>query len=526
MMIVFSPLGLYTTYLGWQQYEILFDALWQTGLLYIGFLMVGYRYLKNVLAPAGSTHHAAEHALNTFLYELAITFLICAVFIYPCVPLEQKGLSFKPVCTIKKGASVSESHIKDSGTTYDEAFADVLTDRVKMPLGFSVLQNYISSLTYGLMKVTGCSDSLQAIQGDLISTYIPHAVRQQAIQFHRQCFLEARSTYLSEPHTDAEKAKIDKILKRHGGEDDLNWMGSKTFRSMYYDTLRAREPVSGFSYALYPNPNFEKASKDDTAVNNHKPTNGYPTCNQWWDQIQSNLVQASEKAGYFDKHLGKIDVTNRVFEYKAKHPFAWGSDLTPQDYIAKVLLQDNRDMQVQSTEALMDPTNNGVGTFVSRGLVNVGQSLKSWTSTPLKREAMMQTLPVMHAFFYFFLIVFTPVVLALSGYSPRALGSICGLFIMAIFVQYIWHLVGFLEHSVIDPLGDNDAVAAMRNMAVLFYYIAPLLLFKLSSHFGGEAGVALSSFMGASKDISNEVAESGATVAKNGARIAVGAYRG
>ena len=51
-MVVFSPLSLYTTYLGWQQYEIIFNALWQTGLLYLGFLMVGFRFLKNVLAPA------------------------------------------------------------------------------------------------------------------------------------------------------------------------------------------------------------------------------------------------------------------------------------------------------------------------------------------------------------------------------------------------------------------------------------------------------------------------------------------
>jgi len=187
-MIVFSPLALYTTYLGWQQYDVLFDALWQTGLLYIGFMMVAHRYLKNVLAPAGSTHHAAEHALNSFLYELTITFLICGLFVYPCVPLEQKGLSFKPMCTMEKGTEVSESHIKDSGTTYDEAFADVLTNEVRMPIGFSLLQNFCSSFSYGLMKVAGCTDSLQSIQGDLISTYIPHELRQQALQFHsRPC---------------------------------------------------------------------------------------------------------------------------------------------------------------------------------------------------------------------------------------------------------------------------------------------------------------------------------------------------
>lgn len=512
-MIVFSPLSLYTTYLGWQQYDVLFDALWQTGILYIGFLTLGYRFLKNILAPAGSTQHAADYALNHFIHELAITFLICAFFVYPCVPLEQKGLSFKPMCTLKP---VTESTIKNSGTTYDEAFADVLTDHVKIPLGFSILQNYFSSLTYGLMKVTGCTDSLQAIQGDLVSTYIPANLRKQALLFHKQCFLEARSAYLNEP---PEASRVDPILKRHGGEEDLNWMGSKTFRTLYYDKLTAREPIAGFLFTQYPNANFQNAAKDDPVIRTHIPTNGYPTCNQWWGKIRTDLVKASEKAGYFDKHLGTIDVANRVHSYILKHKLAWNSDITPEDYIAKVLLQDSRDLQVKSSESLIDPTNNSVGTFVARGLVNVGQNFKSWTSTPLKREAILQTLPVMHAFFYFFLIIFTPLILALSGYSPRALGSLCALFMMAIFLQYIWHLVGFVERSVLDPMGDNDAVAAMRNMAVLFYIIAPGLLLKLSSHFGGDAGAGLSGLMGSAEKTVNDSTEAGNTLVKTGGRM-------
>lgn len=516
-MIVFSPLALYTTFLGWQQYDMLFDALWQTGLLYIGFLTLGYRFLKNVLAPAGATHQAAESALNHFIYELAITFLICAFFVYPCVPLEQKGLSFKPICTLKKGSSVTESTIKSTGTTYDEAFADVLTDKVKIPLGFSILQNYFSSLTYGLMKVTGCTDSLQAIQGDLVSTYLPMRLKQEALKFHKQCFLEARSSYLNDP---PDKSQVDAILKRHAGEEDLNWMGSKTFRTFYYDKITAREPVAGFTYTQYPHPNFQNAAKEDAVIKSHLPVNGYPTCNQWWEKIRTKLVKASEKAGYFDNHIGKIDVANRISNYKAKHKLAWNSDLTPEDYIAKVLLQDSRDLQIRSSENLMDAPSNAVGTMMARGLVNAGQTFKSWTSTPLKREAILQTLPVMQAFFYFFLIIFTPLILALSGYSPRALGSLCGLFLMAIFMQYIWHLVGFVERSVLDPMGENEAVAAMRNMAVLFYIIAPMLLLRLSSHFGGEAGAELSGLLGHAENNANAAAQTSSVLLKTGAKIA------
>lgn len=126
----------------------------------------------------------------------------------------------------------------------------------------------------------------------------------------------------------------------------------------------------------------------------------------------------------------------------------------------------------------------------------------------------------MQGFLYFFLIIITPVVLALSGYNPKALGSICGLFIMTIFIQYLWHLVGYVERSVLDPLGHNDAISAMRNMAVLFYFIAPMLLLRLSSHFGGEAGMALAGMMAAADDHSTKTAESGKQVVVVAAKAA------
>jgi len=161
-----------------------------------------------------------------------------------------------------------------------------------------------------------------------------------------------------------------------------------------------------------------------------------------------------------------------------------------------------------------------MGSFVSRGLINVGQSFKSWTTTPLKREAIMQTLPVMLAFFYFFLIVFTPLVLSLSGYSPRALGSLCGLFFMLIFIQTVWHYASFLERTVVDVLGENDVVAAIRNIAVMIYFIAPVLLLKLSSHFGGDGGAALAGILESSNTAAKESADSGANSVKTGASIA------
>ena len=520
-MIVFSPLSLYTTYLGWQQYDVIFDALWQTGLLYLGFLMLGLRYLKNVLVPAGATKNAAEYALNQFLFELAVMVVVCGFFVYPSVILEQKGLSFKPMCTASTKASRAQASINDTGTTYDESFADVLAHNVRIPLGFSLLQNFTSSITYGLMKTTGCNDSLQAIQGDLVSTYIPTKVRMQALKFHRQCFLEARTAYLNEAHDEAETQKIDSILKRYGGEEDLTWLGSKTFSTLYYDKLTAREPVAGFLFKNHPQANFINAAKSDSSIASRMPTNGYPTCNQWWNKIKHDLVQSSEKASLLNKHLGRLDVEERVAAYKLKHHLVWNSDLKADEYIAKVLLNDSRDMQLNSASDLIDSTNSNIGTFVARGLVNATQTFKSFTTTPLKRETIVQTLPVIQSFTFYFIIIFTPIVLALSGYSLRALGSLCGLFIAIIFMQYIWHAVSALERSALDPMGENGVVDAMRNAIILFYMLAPVLFLKLSIHYGGIAGSGLADIMTHAGSVSDKEAKSSFELAKTAATLAL-----
>ncbi len=502
-MIVFSPLSLYTTYLGWQQYEVMFIALWQSGLLYLGFLYIAYRFLKNVSAPSGSTHHAAEHALNHFLYELTITILICGIFIYPCVPLETRAIQFKPLCTAPRGES-KPATIGDTGTQYDEAFADVLNSQVKIPIGFSILQNYISSFTYGLMKVTGCTDSLQSIEGDLVSTYLPANIRQDALAFHKQCFVEARSQLQTENHGE----DFQRAIAKYGGESDTNWMGSLYFQEHYYNNIYARKPVKGFSYHEAPNKNLETAKKRGDIKSEHLPNEGYPSCNQWWTKMRKDLVNVANQASVFNRHLRTNAVLDRVKTYKYKHPSSWNSKMSPEDYIAKTLLNHSKGFQNKTTQSVMDNTNGRVGGALSHGLVNFGQWTKSWTTTPLKRESIMQTLPVMQAFFMFFLIILTPLILAFSGYSPKALGSICGLFVMSIFMQYLWHLVGFVERSVLDPLGENEVISAMRNMAVMFYFIAPLLLLRLSGHFGGEAVAGMALLMGQSADQSKEMTRS------------------
>lgn len=498
-MIVLNPLSLYTTYLGWQQYELIFQALMQTGIVYLGFLSLAYRFLKEMLLV---NPDSADKVLNYFLIELSIVFLICAFFVFPTVPLEQKGLSFKSICTANTEIT-KNSTLKNTGTTYDEVFADVLSEHIKIPIGFSILQNFISSFTYSTMKVSGCMDSLKAIDADLFSIYLPSKLKQQAITFHHDCFIEARSMYFNSTFDEPTKKKLDLIQKRHSGEEDLKWLGSQTFKTYYYDKLKAKKPVLGFPYAKYPNPNLESEAKKDSRIQKNLPQDGYPTCNQWWLQLRKDLVSLSTQSEFLDPHLGQFNLLNRVALYRAKHQISWRSDITAEDYIAKMLLKDNKDLQRNNQQLLMRA--HAESSYLASSLVTLNQHFKSFTSTPLKREAIIQSLPIIQAFFYFFLIILTPLILCLSGYRPKALISLLVLYFVTIFVQCLWHYVGWLDKAIADVLSESDALVWMRNAAVLLYGLAPYLLFKLASNLGGQGGEIFGSFI---SEVNNEAKSS------------------
>jgi hypothetical protein len=337
-----------------------------------------------------------------------------------------------------------------------------------------------------------------------------------------QCFMEARTKFNSESH---DKTQLASLLKRYGGEDDLNWMGSKIFQQLYYGKLYAKKPVQGFSYHDAPNPNLDSALKRGDLNEAQLPSEGYPSCLQWWNRIKTDLVEVTNQSSVFNKHLNYFQTLERVRQYKFSHPNAWQADISAEDYMAKVLLSNSQDMQSNAIQNAMNNSNGMIASNVTHSLVNLGQWANSWTSTPLKRESIMQTLPVMQAFFTFFLIILTPLVLSLSNYSTKALGSLCALFMMSIFLQYLWHLVGFVERAVLDPLGNNDAIAAMRNMAVMFYFAGPVLLLKLSSYFGGEAGIGLMGLVNGAEDQSQELSNSGKIAARTGASIITGFIR-
>jgi hypothetical protein len=141
------------------------------------------------------------------------------------------------------------------------------------------------------------------------------------------------------------------------------------------------KPVPGFTFNQAPNRNLEKAANRGDIPPEQLPEDGYPSCQQWWLKIKSDLVDVSNQASVFNKHLNYYAMLDRVRQYKTKHPKAWKAEISAEDFIAKMLLQESKDMQASSVQNLMDNNNGKVASAITHSLVNVGQWTKSWTST-------------------------------------------------------------------------------------------------------------------------------------------------
>jgi len=474
-MVVFSPLSLYTTFLAWKQYDLIFDALFISGLVYIGFVLIGFRYVKNLLVPASPHAHAAAHARNTFMYETLLAFLVFVLFVVPVVPYQAKEFEFKNQCDSRSAATMS---IGNTNTTYDDVFSDVSSDSVKIPLMLSLIQKFTASFSYALMKQTGCQENFNDIKNDIISSNIPAPLRKELNDFNQQCYMESKLKFNVEK---PQFSSYQNLYKTYEGEDDLRWMGSKIFSHLYYQNLKSRNPIASFDFASHSTAEQREAYGKD-----HYPKFGYPTCYEWWNNRL--LSEISQSANTYLKAGGiyNSDISFRLLELQKKRGVLGLRGLSEKEALAKVYLT-HRKVDIYGGDALN--IRSGMAQSYLAGIgVAASNKVRSMTSTPLKREAMKQSLPIMQCGIYLFIVVLMPFFIVLSGYSMKSVKTFSSLLFLIILMNYFWYLIGYFEKSLEGALGDTASMDAIQNGTSLLYFAVVGMVFKFSSMLGGEGG--------------------------------------
>src|SRR5690242_16799509 len=120
---------LYTTLLGWQLYDQIWDILTKTGLAFLPFIGI---VLRNIAQPYASqeTKDAGSTSLRRMELDFLITLFLIFMAVSPVLKLDPKIVSYTPVC--QTDGKQDSYHAGSTGTTYDKAFT-IPTGDLRVP---------------------------------------------------------------------------------------------------------------------------------------------------------------------------------------------------------------------------------------------------------------------------------------------------------------------------------------------------------------------------------------------------------
>lgn len=482
-MSVTGYLALYTTLLGWQQYQNLWGIAVDTGLIYLPFIAI---ILKTTLEPFTSmgAKDAAQIAVRRMTIQVLSAFMIILFAAEPMVSLDPTVLHYQPLCT--DGAKNATPG--NTGTTYDNAFP--VATGVKVPIFWYLVMAFANGVTAAASQGLPCAPlnyrDLHA-QLDLARIQDPQ-LKQEVTNFYKDCYLPVYSAYLGNQLSPVQQSAVQQSLQQNG-QDDVGWLGSQAFLNVsgLYDARNANQPVTGFAF----DPNRDQ---EEGQVTNHSQW-GQPDCKTWWSDPQNGLqtqlqqalpptvLQALQNIGGDQQQL-----QNAAIKTLITHSFA--TDQSAAD-------------AARGYESLND---NSSGSFLSRFIgAPAGTLLESLSFFP-KLHLLINALPVMQGALLFGVYAF--IALGIPFASYRVGFCVTGAVIMfsLIFCSFIWNLTQWFDTYLIQALypsldgvmgiggvllqGSNDINELFVDIVIgTLYIVLPVLWMAVMSWCGYHAGM-------------------------------------
>ena len=515
-MTVTSYLALYTTLLGWQQYQNLWGLVVGTGLIYLPFIGI---ILKSVVGPFTSmgAKPAAQIALRRLFLNVMVALLVIAFAAVPAVNLSPKILHYQPLCV--PNAKVATPG--NTGTTYDNAF-NVPTG-VKVPVLWYIVMAFSNGFTHAANIGLSCAPiDYRALHSQLALAKVQSPKLQKEIsRFYTECYVPAYSKYMGGNFSDAGQGQINQILKEYGNQD-LGWLGSRVLLNVsgFYDAIRANSPVAGFPYD-------STRDAEEGQVTDHSKW-GSPSCQVWWSDASNGLRAKLVKTL-------PVNLLQEIIHFGHKTPEM--EDAAIRTLITHSSTQSLQD-GVRGYESLNDDNPNGYASgFVGTILGDVGVAMHSFTFVP-KLHLLINALPILQATLLFAVYVFLALAIPFSSYRMNF--CIAGTFVIfsLIFCSFIWHLVAWFDHFLIQALYPHlfeveamgGVLGAQYNINMSFvnmvvgtlYLILPMAWMSVMSWAGFHFGGQITSMMKPMSSDADASGSSGGNIARGAVTSGIG----
>jgi len=446
-------LELYTTLLGWQQYQNLWDIAVKTGIAFIPFIAI---IIRNIIEPATSQQpkSASETSLKRMEFGLAGALLVVMFCAQPCIALEPSALSYTPVCQAQAQTATPGS----TGTTYDQAFP-VATGAQVPVLWYAVMAIAHAATRAAILGLPCQPYDYRQLHDTLAASKIEDPeLRQEATDFYQNCYVQALAKF--------EREKPDtSFYAKQNDNADTQWFGSEVFLNMpgYYDTYTAGSAVKGFPYD--PQRDFEYGEYHEQW--------GKPNCKDWWlgtdgqNGLRTRLLQAVPKP---------------VFSFLETKP-------EEEDSAIKSLISQTYSEGYQSLN------DEDSGHFISKWVgAPIGTTMEKMSYYP-KLVLIKSALPIIQAVCLMLIYMFLAFAQPFTQYRLKAISISVFVIFSITFWTFIWYVIDYVDQTLIQSLYPDlfgEGSSAQQDLADMVigmgYTLAPLIWTLFLSWLGVQAG--------------------------------------
>jgi len=480
-MFVGSNLEIYTTMFGWVVYEIIWDIMRSTGLVFIPIIVMFYTnmrepHISQEVRPASIT------SMKRVRWDLIVSLVVLTLFLLPAKSLTIDKVKYVSPPTFSNPGSLIE--VSGDATKIPQSeMQGVIQGGVKVPYGWLFVVNATNGINQMLMASLPHPTDLRAAAAHLNSAYIHDETLNSELQeFSSRCHTPALQKYRKNhahfrelgrnnawsgesPYTVISDGNIPSVSRSEG--DDLSWMGSRILSSLpgLYKECRITTatscPVgSGFSRTL------ENGSAE--------------YCDSWWIFLRSKVITyaKSDRAGedglsFYQK--GELALAALVGDV------AQG---VQEDILVREIIEANGENR---TGLELSDQAYHTTMFTNSAVLNAGASLvKAWDTSGTLKDASVRAgfiayvahigLPMVKALLAMAITWFIPFFFMVAGYHnvEKLMMLILGVFTIHMMSAF-WSLAYWVD----------------QNLAVILYGGSTGVWDYVKGHFTGQHRIVL-----------------------------------
>ncbi len=512
-MSVDSYLELFTTLFGWSFYNVLWDVLVATGIVYLPFLGILIDHWRDA-AERSELGIAAPSALRRLEIDLfiALTVVVLAGQPSALTPLDATTLSYTPPPTLGNPSPATATPGTPQSTFGDTGFTGS-PGTVNLPIWWYAVLATSAGLDHAVVAGLPTASNWRAVEQQArLATVADPRIRQEASDFFSECFVPARSRF---QQARPDSAAVEALLSTNGSHDP-EWLGSHVYRETpgFYDTLRPGQPVDGWVF----DPN-----RDTEYDASNPPTAGRPSCKQWWED---------SSIGLRERLIAQGDLTSGGLSGLIVAIAPALASEKQKDAITKTVLSNaptawsNNDVAAYNAGAqgIVGTAANFVKGLLATGGVITASGLLSVTITVI-----LQSLPMIQALILLGIYALLPLIVVMSRYSLTFLVTGAIAIFTVKFWSVLWYLALWVDQNLIQSMypdvniflqmftnpAEHDSKRLLLNMLTSMFYLGlPLLWSGMMAWVGIRVGRTIDMAAGEFFRPANDAGRQGGGIAK------------